>query len=137
MGKGLLAHALHHASPRAEGPFVDVNCAAIQELLLEVELFGYEGPWASAPASVRWRRRDELELLRGRLTAAMRGQGQVVGIVGEPGIGKWRRLDEVREGLAGEQVTYIEFKRLSKGCSAAERAAMFHDTAARVYRIDD
>jgi transcriptional regulator with AAA-type ATPase domain/tetratricopeptide (TPR) repeat protein len=41
-GKGLLAHALHHASRRARGSFVDVNCAAIPETLLEAELFGYE-----------------------------------------------------------------------------------------------
>jgi L-fuconolactonase len=33
-------------------------------------------------------------------------------------------------------VLYNAFKRLSKGYSAAERAALFHDTAARVYRID-
>jgi predicted TIM-barrel fold metal-dependent hydrolase len=33
-------------------------------------------------------------------------------------------------------VLYNAFKRLSNGYSAAERAAMFHDTAARVYRID-
>ena len=33
-------------------------------------------------------------------------------------------------------VMYNAFKRFSKGYSAAERAAMFHDTAARVYRID-
>jgi predicted TIM-barrel fold metal-dependent hydrolase len=33
-------------------------------------------------------------------------------------------------------VVYNAFKRLSKSYSAAERAAMFHDTAARVYRID-
>jgi predicted TIM-barrel fold metal-dependent hydrolase len=33
-------------------------------------------------------------------------------------------------------VVYNAFKRLSKGYSAAERAAMFHDTAARVYRIN-
>jgi predicted TIM-barrel fold metal-dependent hydrolase len=33
-------------------------------------------------------------------------------------------------------VLYNAFKRLSKGYSAAERAAMFHDTAVRVYRID-
>jgi predicted TIM-barrel fold metal-dependent hydrolase len=32
-------------------------------------------------------------------------------------------------------VIYNAFKRLSEGYSAAERAAMFHDTAARVYRI--
>ena len=33
-------------------------------------------------------------------------------------------------------VMYNAFKRLSKGYSASERAAMFHDTAVRVYRID-
>ncbi|MGH7303136.1 MAG: sigma-54 interaction domain-containing protein, partial [Candidatus Rokuibacteriota bacterium] len=41
-GKGLLAGLLHAAGPRAGGPFVDVNCAAIPETLLESELFGYE-----------------------------------------------------------------------------------------------
>jgi DNA-binding NtrC family response regulator/tetratricopeptide (TPR) repeat protein len=41
-GKGLLAGILHRAGPRADGPFVDVNCAAIPETLLEAELFGYE-----------------------------------------------------------------------------------------------
>src|SRR5215510_13720438 len=42
VGKGLLARSLHRAGPRASGPFVDVNCAAIPETLLEAELFGYE-----------------------------------------------------------------------------------------------
>src|SRR5262245_48116210 len=41
-GKGLIARALHAASPRREGPFVDVNCAAIPENLLEAEMFGVE-----------------------------------------------------------------------------------------------
>jgi DNA-binding NtrC family response regulator/tetratricopeptide (TPR) repeat protein len=41
-GKGLLARALHRASARAAGPFVDVDCAAIPETLLEAELFGFE-----------------------------------------------------------------------------------------------
>jgi len=61
-GKELAAQAIHEQSPRARGPFVPVNCAAITETLMESEIFGHEKGAFTGAASAR---RGRLELADG------------------------------------------------------------------------
>jgi DNA-binding NtrC family response regulator len=61
-GKELIAQAIHRLSKRAEASFIDLNCAAFQESLLESELFGYE---AGAFSGAKGRKLGLIELADG------------------------------------------------------------------------
>ncbi len=61
-GKELVAHAIHRLSTRANSSFIDLNCAAFQESLLESELFGYE---AGAFSGAKGRKLGLIELSDG------------------------------------------------------------------------
>lgn len=61
-GKELIAQAIHRLSTRAQGSFIDLNCAAFQESLLESELFGYE---AGAFSGAKSRKLGLVELADG------------------------------------------------------------------------
>jgi len=47
-----------------------------------------------------------------------------------------RPMNPEEQGSCSYQVLWNAFKRIAAGASASERAALFHDTAARVYRLD-
>ena len=61
-GKGLIARILHNAGPRASGPLIEVNCAALPRELMEAELFGHE---AGAFTGAKGRRRGLIEQANG------------------------------------------------------------------------
>ncbi len=61
-GKELLARTIHRLSPRRDGPFVDINCSAVPDELIEAELFGYEkGAFTGAYSS----KKGKLEMAHG------------------------------------------------------------------------
>jgi DNA-binding NtrC family response regulator/predicted ATPase len=98
-GKGLAARIMHDSGPRAPGPFLDVNCAAIPETLLEAELFGFEA---------------------GAFTDAKRAKPGLF----EAASGGTLFLDEIEAlplALQSKLLTAIEAKRIRRLGAVAER----------------
>jgi two-component system, NtrC family, response regulator AtoC len=99
-GKGLVARVMHDSGPRATGPFIAVNCAAIPETMLEAELFGFEP---------------------GAFTDAKRAKAGLF----EAASGGTLLLDEIDAlpfVLQGKLLTAIETKRVRRLGAVAERA---------------
>ena len=92
-GKELVARAIHNSSPRKEGPFVTLNCAALAETLLESELFGHEkGSFTGAT-----------EKKVGKFEAANHGT-IFLDEIGEMAVGAQAKLLRVLEGHPFERV---------------------------------
>ncbi|MFM7151843.1 MAG: sigma 54-interacting transcriptional regulator [Gemmataceae bacterium] len=92
-GKELVARAIHYSSPRKEGPFVCLNCAALTETLLESELFGHEkGSFTGAT-----------EKKIGKFEAAHRGT-IFLDEIGEMNVGTQAKLLRILEGHPFERV---------------------------------
>jgi DNA-binding NtrC family response regulator len=124
-GKELFARSLHALSPRAEAPFVAINCAAIPETLLETELFGHEkgaftGAVARKPGKFEMAHRGTLFLDEiGDLPLAL--QAKIL-----------RALEEKRFERVGGTVSVQVDVRLVAATNKGLRAAV----AARRFRED-
>jgi transcriptional regulator with GAF, ATPase, and Fis domain len=93
VGKELVARAIHFSSPRKDGPFVCLNCAALSETLLESELFGHEkGAFTGAT-----------DKKVGKFEAADRGT-IFLDEIGEMSVGTQAKLLRVLEGHPFERV---------------------------------
>lgn len=93
VGKELVARAIHYNSPRRDGPFICLNCAALTETLLESELFGHErGAFTGAT-----------EKMVGKFEAADHGT-IFLDEIGEMNVGTQAKLLRVLEGHSFERV---------------------------------
>jgi DNA-binding NtrC family response regulator len=112
-GKGLVARVLHQRSDRADRPFVHVNCGALQEQLLESELFGHEkgaftGASGTKPGLFEVAHRGTLFLDEiGELTAAM--QAKLLQVLDS---GELRRVGGTRLHKVDTRVLAATNKRL-------------------------
>lgn len=92
-GKELVARAIHNSSPRRDGPFITLNCAALTETLLESELFGHEkGAFTGAT-----------ERMIGKFEAAHQGT-IFLDEIGEMALGTQAKFLRVLEGHPFERV---------------------------------
>jgi two-component system, NtrC family, response regulator AtoC len=135
--KGLVVRVMHDSGPRAAGPFLEVNCAAIPDTLLEAELFGYEAgafseakrakPGLFEAASGGTLFLDEIDALplalQGKLLTALEAK-------------RVRRLGAVREQAVDVKVIAAAQTELSGAVHAGRfRADLYHRLAVVVLTL--
>jgi DNA-binding NtrC family response regulator len=122
-GKELFARTLHASSPRADGPFVAVNCAAIPETLLETELFGHEkgaftGAMRASPGASSWRTAARCSSTRSATSPAL--QAKILRALEE------KRFERVG-GTVSLQVDVRVVAATNRNLKAAVAARQFRD----------
>jgi DNA-binding NtrC family response regulator len=124
-GKELFARSLHALSPRAEGPFVAINCAAIPDTLLETELFGHEkGAFTGANARKP-----------GRFELAHRGT-IFLDEIGDLPLGLQAKILRALEERQFERVGGTQSLHVDVRVVAATNRHLKQAVAARVFRED-
>ena len=123
-GKELVGRALHQCSPRARGPFVAVNCAAIVETLVEAELFGIEDRTATG---VRGR--------RGKFEQADRGT-LFLDEIGDLSPASQAKLLRVLQDMTVERVGGAAVQTVDTRIVAATNRSLHEMVAAGRFRAD-
>ncbi len=124
-GKEITARAIHAASPRADAPFIPVNCAAIAESLLESELFGYrKGAFTGADSD------------RDGLFEAARGGTVFLDEIAEAGPGVQAKLLRVLEERRINRVGDPIAREVDVRVIAATNRPLEDAIAARIFRED-
>ena len=124
-GKGLVAKAIHAASPRATGPFLVINCSGFQDQLLESELFGHEkGAFTGATSA------------KPGLFEVAEGGTLLLDEVGEMSPAMQAKLLQVLDTREMRRVGGTRVHRVDVRVSAATNKDLAHEVRANRFRED-
>jgi len=125
VGKEFIARTMHHAGPRAGGPFVPLSCAAIPDTLLESELFGHE---AGAFTDARSRKKGLFEMAEGGTL--------FLDEIGEVSVGMQAKLLRAIETRSFRRVGGTEDLTVDTRLMAATNVVMERALAEKKFRED-
>lgn len=113
-GKELIVRAIHTCNSNVKGPFIELNCAAIPETMLEAELFGYE---AGAFTDARSRKKGLFELAHGGTmfldeigTMSMSLQAKLLKIIDEKVFRRLGGVEEIRVSARIVTATHVNLE---------------------------